>query len=486
MIVLVLAACGGGHHAPDGAVGDGDATTVTITGRDVARDVRCIDATRVPSVIDEPFQTLDATAIAADGTTTSVPVAADGTFSFTAPAGARYRLSTTADGGGTVEYQLAAPMLDIGARIVGRYPRTAAPAGTTLTASITGNVPGGGYALIGSVGLWNLVIRTSGNNQSFTVPWTQAVSLSGTVGLIDASAYDRVYWLAADVAGAAPQYYTLTNACSEDFTMVAGTANTLTCAAAPVTQDHCVHVTAHVVDEAARLAAAAPANFTTQGWAWQLFAIPAPALGPIGGLSVAYYPSNGMPTDVDRDVTFGVPFPGHDVALQLQLLRGRTLALGSAQATTIYANTTHLVKPAGDCTTPSVIAGSIAIPTQPALDGVGLSADHTELSLDRTRQHALTWDVAAAGTHDYWAVRLFELTAPNNQTELDVRGSWVTDITSLVVDPAVFIAGSTYLIEVEGVSAYANAAGGDFRTPSYPASPYAVSSILSGTFVVDN
>jgi hypothetical protein len=190
--MLAIAACGGrGGPAPDGGGGDASGTAITVTGRVVLRDVRCTDATRVPSATEAPLPDLTASVVGSGGPI-DVPIAADGTFSFQAAAGAPYRLTTTTELG-TTEYQLDATALDLAPSVIGRYPRTPAPAGTTLTAEVAG-APTTGVAVIASVGLWTQFARTSGTNGAFTVAWLQAGSISGPVGLLDASAYDRAYW----------------------------------------------------------------------------------------------------------------------------------------------------------------------------------------------------------------------------------------------------------------------------------------------------
>lgn len=480
--VLALAACGGHHGSSPDSGGDGPpGPAMTVTARELLRDVRSNDATHVPVTADQPMPGLAVQLLDDAGTASDVAVGSDGTFSFQAAPGAPYRLAVQSEIQlQPVEYLLDASALDLAPTLVGHYPRAIAPPGTTLTANVAA-APATGLAVIASIGLWTQIVRSTGTNGAFTVDWSQAGSVSGPMGLLDASAFDRAYWTNLDGVGS---YYATTAACSEDFTMVAGTDNTLSCTAAAVPFDRCTHVVAHADAETMRLAAAAPTSYAAPFWRWVLFAVPAPALGPIGGLTLAYYTYTSG--DLDLPVTFGNPFPGHDVSLAMQHFRSRTIALPGAAELTIYASTQHFVRPAGDCTTASETSGSIAIPTTPVLDGVTLADDGVELALDRTAQHVVTWDVASPGSTDYWAVRLYTVAAPANQTTLALARSWITEHHAVTIDPGVFVKGATYLIEIDAVTGYPGAAHGDFRTTSYPAATYAVSSIPSGTFVVTN
>ena len=64
--------------------------------------------------------------------------------------------------------------------------------------------------------------RNGGSNGNFSVDWTMAGSLSGAIGLLDASLNDRIYYTVQDQVGDTPKYTAFTAECTADVTMTAG------------------------------------------------------------------------------------------------------------------------------------------------------------------------------------------------------------------------------------------------------------------------
>jgi hypothetical protein len=470
-VVAIVAACGGSHAHPPDAVPDAGVDAAMISAHDVVRDLRD-DMQALPIVDERPYNSLVASVRQPDGTWTPVAVAADGTFSFAADGS--YRLQLAADGGRPLELQLAAPHLDLAGSVGARYDRAPVPAGTQLAVTL-GNPSSTGVSGIASTGVWAGTTRQNGTNASFVVDWTQIAS-----GLLDTSAYDKLYGLTYDSVDN-PAFTTITGACSSDVTMTGGAATAAGCTLAPLVRDHCVHIVAHVAAEDARIVAAlagAPA-FSTAVYAWNIDAVPAPSLGPVGLLSIAGYGVNATPTaDIDRDLTmYAVPFLGHAPMVIMSVVRQRTTAAGL----TLSAYTQHYVQPAPDCATPTDIPGTAAIAGVPTLDGVALASDNVEIALDPTRDHELAWPVAS-GTADLWVVNLYTVTG----AQLAYQRAWLTADPHVAIDAAQLPAGASYLFHIRGVLGAPNVRTGDLRTISYPAAPYADSVVPSAIFEVTN
>jgi hypothetical protein len=491
-LFALVPACGSPTAiTPDAAIDAAvDAPSFDVTGHAIVRDA-INDALHQPTVVELPWHSITASVELADGSTPPVTIAADGTFSFPRTAADQpYRLTVVTDNGAPVEYQLAAPHVEIAGRIAGHYDRTPPTAGTLLQVSLPG-APGGGASNVQTTGLWTQTQRSSGGNDNFTIDWTAAGSLSGTLGMLDASKQDRAYFTILDAGGTAtPQYTRITNVCSADLTLTAGATTPATCALAAQPQDHCAHLAVHVVTEMNRLvtALAGGPSYPIVGYQWLIQAIPVASFGPVAGLTLATQSGNILPaTDLDRDqTTFGNPFPGHSLALVMSVVRARTIALPSTTGVNLNAATTVWTTLAPDCSTTSDLGSVIAYPSLPTLDGVRLDNDGLTVALDRTRDHELAWSVAASGSVDYWLARVWAVVNVANTTQLQLRRTWVTLDPHVSIDPAVFEANTTYVVETISVLAFLNAAAGDFRTVGFPASPYGVGARMSTMFRVTN
>ena len=479
---LALAACKGRPAATPDAGPDAapDAPSYAITGRELVRQI-ANDAQHEPAVTDVPRHTVTITQLLPGGSTAPVTVGADGSFAFASPT-AQLRLAVVRDGGVPAEYQLTATQLDFAEASAGRYDRVAPGVGTALVVATTGSTAG--TAVVDTTGLWTQTTQPPGSSSNFTLDWTRADALSGPPGLLDAGANDRVYvTYFNNVAGG---YVAMNEACSADVTMTSGAAAMAACASAPLTLDRCVHLQAKVVAEDQRLAAALPAStpYTSAGVSWVVGALPAPQVDPVGGLRLAYGGVQTAPsTDIDQDIAFANPFPGHAAAVAVQVARTRSFALPGAGPTSLTAKTLEIVAPAADCTTPTVVMDDVGIAAPPVLDGLALDHDGVTAALDRTRPHALAWGLGASGGADTWVVYLYAATAPAGQTQLALQRVFVAAEPAVELDAADLPAG-TYLFRVDGYELYPHAVDGDFRTLRFPAAPFAQSSVWSGSFVV--
>lgn len=475
--LVALAACSGSHgHGPDaGGDGDGSAASFSFTGHATVRQL-ANDPAHLPAVIEGPFQTLAITAHLDDGTSMPITPAADGSFTLTTPAPIA-RLEVANDVNATTDYELGAPMLDLAVRQGSRYDRVVPAPSTALAFTITSAASGN--VRIVSTGVWTQSPKLPSASTTFNFDWSTAP------GLLDAAANDRVYYTVETSVGST-QYLALTSMCSADVTMVQGMTTPVACTAAPVTQDQCTHIVAHVVDEATRVAAAAGPAFTTIAWDWTVAALPAETFGAISPIVVAHSNATTEPSaDVDRMVTYAQPFPGHSTTVAMTYARTRSYAMGQLMPMQLRVATTHWVKPAADCTTPAELTGTVALATTPVLDGVTLDSDGLALAFDAAHPHVVSWGIAS-GAADHWLVRVEHVIDNAGTTDTEVTHSYLTAGTSITLDPAIFTPGQHYLINIQGAQFFPGAAAGDLRTIGYPAAPYATSEVTSGVFVVDN
>jgi hypothetical protein len=484
--VVALAGCKSPPAArPDAAPPDAAPDAgIAITGRELVRQI-ANDVQHLPQVTDVPRHMVAMTAIAPDNTATPVAVGSDGSFAFTS-ASPDVRLAVVRDGAPPVEYQVRATHLDLGEALAGRYDRVAPGAGTSLAVTTTGSIAGG--AVVDTTGLWTQTAQPQGTSSaSFTLDWTKATSLSGPIGLVDSSANDQAF--VAFFNGVAGGYIAVNEACpATELTMMDAMPNQLSCASAALPLDRCVQAAIGDADEYQRLAAALPATlaYTGGGALWYVAAVPAPQLGPVGALWLAFGGTQSPPTtNLSQAISFANPFPGHTPVLAWTVYRARTLLLpGTTTGAPLTASTTYIVAPTASCPTPTAVTGNAAIAAPPALDGLALDHDGLTAALDRSQPHAITWDLAAAGAVDTWMVNLYRVTATGTQTQAALERSYVTTERSVAIDPADLAAGQTYVIELDAFQAYPNAAAGDFRTLGFPAAPYAESSTWSGSFEI--
>jgi hypothetical protein len=128
----------------------------------------------------------------------------------------------------------------------------------------------------------------------------------------------------------------------------------------------------------------------------------------------------------------------------------------------------------------------MALAGAPSFDGVALASDSLSFSIDRARDHDLTWPIAAPGVADYWVAQLFEVTNVANTTTIVYRHGWIVNDPHVVIAPASLPPNKYYLIAIIALAPYPNAATGDFRTIGYPAKPYGSATTWSALFRVTN
>ncbi|HUS32216.1 MAG TPA: hypothetical protein VMZ53_27135 [Kofleriaceae bacterium] len=484
--LTVVAACGddSGQGQPADASVDVavDAAPRQIVAHAVVRQI-VNDASRSPVAGPEVLYKMSSAAQrTGERMDVTLPIGAAGDIGF-ATLDDRYRLSVALDTTTPTEFQMRATQLELSGRFVGRYDRTPPVAGTTLAATIT-NAPGTGTAVITSTGVWTQTGRSGGTNGSFTIDWsTQAASLGGPIGLLDAAQNDRAYYIVLDVTGTAPQYAAISSSCSADITMTAGAPTAFTCTAAPLAQSSCMHAQLHFAGETARITAITGSLYPNYFNNWLLQATATPSTGITSALLLAYQvplASTTPSVDLDRNFTFGNPYPGTTPVLLMNTGKSRSFALPGTNAMNISATVNVYLPAAPDCATVTEgPTGFVAIPSLPRLDGVHLDSDAVTIGL-ASKLHTLTWDVASPGAADYWLVRVHRaIINGSNSTRLSVVRSYVTLDHDVVLDPADFTVGQTYFIEVQAVTGVPKAAMGDFREYTFP---YATSSIFSSAF----
>jgi hypothetical protein len=483
--IALAAACGSSGNAPDAPIADAAAIDAfaTVTGRYAVRDQRD-DPTFMPTVEDRAFMQVAARLHQPDGTWTPLAVAADGTFAFPIPDSRTYRVGLAADGGNEFELQLDTAQLDLAGRIGSRYERTPVPAGTTLAVSLPG-APATGTVIIESTGVWAALGRSTGTNASFSLDWTPAP------GLLDATKYDRAYATLYTNVGTTLPYQTITEWCSTDVTMTGGTATPLSCTLSAAELVQCVHLRAHFLGEYNRVNGAIPStiSYPNISYSWNLFAIGAPSLGPIGYAQIAGAGFSGAPTtDLDRDQTmYAQPFPGHQTAAVMTVQRYRLVQLpGTTTGVNVSVYTQHWLAAAPDCSTITDVAGTVAIAGVPVLGSTALATDNVHVAIDRSRDLDLSWPLAFTGRTDYWVVSLLAVNVQGTATQLTNVRSWIVTGTHVALDPALLAVGTNYIVQLTGYQGFPDTGAGDLRTSDYATGPYATSTQLSAIFQVAN
>jgi len=400
-----------------------------------------------------------------DGTTPIVTYNADGTFAFgLATQGQSYRLRVV-DDLGAVEYQLALPEIELVTRAAGRPNRTPVTNPTTLAinyGAATGNF------VVDSTGLWTHT--GAGSTATVSFNYAAAVSESGALGLLDATAEnDRVFF--DDFVGyptPAPTYSAIGAYAVAKVTAVNGGSVPVDGTLAPLPQNLCSHIVADDGADYTRLAVASLVQYTTAGADWYVFAVPSQTeTGTAGALPIAVE-GYVTPTDVNVQPTFGNPFPGTELLASEGAAGGRTVSPTGQTAFTVYDGTRTYapIAASGNCAANSaVLEATLGMPGGPAIDGTPLTADGQIVTIDPRTPLALTWSLRAGGPVDYYSVAVAEVTSPTTATQETI----VTLQPSAVLDPALFQDGHDYMLQLSTHVGVPNFASGDTKTLAYPA-----------------
>jgi hypothetical protein len=479
VVVVVVAAAAGCEavfevspvRATDAAI-DGPALPRMVTGH-LRLDYSMNDSGFVPVVASQIFPAAQVTLaiVHDDGSTT--PATYDdttGAFTFVAPAPYRLRVATPFGHG---DLELAASSLELVDRIAGRPTRTPVTLPTTIVFQLGMAT---GTAVIYTTGLWTQTTTNVVDTGDFSFRWDGATSVSGPLGLIDASQRDVVYIAEVTTLVADGRAYTAITelAASAGVTLTDGSTYTLPGGMTAEPGSQCVHVISVMGTEQQRITSALPNSYIQSNANWQLSAVPSQAQGPVGAMWVAILAQQGSLTDVDMKPSFFNPFPG-DLLASINVSDDFMIQLpGATPATVSVATTTYL--PATQtalATCPGnfvFLQPSIALAGSPTIGATRLTTDGQSVPLDLSRSIPITWGLAAAGPVDYTSIKVFEVAKEGSPlaTTLHDVGVIITPTSSAHVDASWFVPGNAYVLQFATHTGVPNAASGDFATLAYP------------------
>lgn len=417
------------------------------------------------------------TATFADRSQRAIELAEDGSFEIERPdASGRYRLMFQLDNQ-LIEVQHTAPELAYEMFQLGRPNEERTPpiqqtlVATPLTLS---------KVYFASTGLWSWT-EAANDVTTTRIDWRHHASLFGRRGLLDASRGDRLYALRYESDGLfAPNV--LASYTMREVTMVDGESVDLPLGETQVPATSCGAVTAPVVEEGTRFAAALP-GWTDLAVSARLQATPDLSFGATAALDLVFSAAFAD-RDLTRTVRYGNPFPATSMIASTRYELKRTLRAPGLLPVVIPSRLEHYVEIAGgdQCASPIALHGAVAIPGAASLDGTPLLDDGTPVRLDRSRDSLLTWE-ASDGPVDRYAVQLVEVYEEVffGFALSRVIRTYVTVDRELVIDPALLVPGAFYAFMIRADAGFPGAASGALTEYTYPRS---VASTYTGLFVI--
>jgi hypothetical protein len=414
------------------------------------------DALGRPALMESAFEPADVTIkVTQNGTTTSVDVATDGSFSFARSDGTYWLDVRTPSR--SVIYELSSDHPELIDQFYGRPDPVPVAPQTSLNVNVA-NRPGGGFAeYLASSGVYSLSPFKQGFN------WSSAV-FYGPPGLLEASHHDRLYYLAANSIN--PNTLTVTYAASAEITVAAGQTTQVSLTAVPVQQNLCARFNAAVGTEISRVEAAVPSVVGAKVGQVSIRSTAA----FVTGMGISLY-GEASTSNLNKSVAYGDPFNWDRFAMMyagVQHTIGTTAVIDAAQ---VYVPVTN------DCfTETNLSAGLVALPMSFQLAGTQIT-DGTKITLTSSTAVTLSWTTTGERA-DYFIVNLFPVSLGLDA----LAGSYVTPLPTLTLDPAVLARGQAYTVQITAVRGVPNAGAGDFRTVEQTT---AYGTVFSPVFSVD-
>ncbi|MBV8759700.1 MAG: hypothetical protein JO257_20595 [Deltaproteobacteria bacterium] len=464
---LLLALCGcdslfGLDHVPPAAdaappVIDSAARTVSCV---YSETIASVAADGTPRLVMQPPPLNFAHAAIGD---MQIPIAADGTFQFMARSGQPYELLVQS-GGETAYFDRGADTCHLVAYFNHRPGALPVTSTTPLRFDITGMPQANTVVRITSTGQRTFLAPVFSGTNSWSLDWASALDLDGSpAGLIDASAGDRLYWVAMPIS---TDYYAITQAAQASVTMTNGSATIVaaTPAALPL---RCVHVQSGEGTLATMMQAMAPRGPGTPQSSWAITSISSPAAGIHESQPLAL---TTRPDVADHNVTvsYGNPYPGESDAFQVGVALAYKLSLGTGAATTIYSSvsTYDLIHTDASCsTTVTPQLPPVAFPMAPSLAGVALAADNQSFALDRSQPVPV--HVSIDESTELIAF-LDEVTVEAGLTKVGPVATFFPLGGDFAIDPSLLAVGHTYLFVLQARRGFPNALQFDYGTIAYP------------------
>ena len=235
----------------------------------------------------------------------------------------------------------------------------------------------------------------------------------------------------------------------------------------------CAHVTTGQLEEFTRLESAVPETYTSGGYEFDIFAIPAVDLGPIGLMWVMTGGAAVAPTtDLNLMADFIDPYPGTSLLASSDVNAQFDLAVAGAMS--VKEATTSRMFTQLDASNPTcannngaVPSGMVAFATAPSLGGTPIVTKGQLVTLDLTRDVPVTWS-ESTGALDYSVVYLIELTNDGGTTGLHTRESITVVTSSTILESSLLASGHTYVLLFVTELGYASASAGNFDSVTYP------------------
>lgn len=457
--------------APEAADAPPDAQIYRVTGTLTRRSITN-DADGKPTPpIDMPLGGgVSAIVQFDDQTQARIEIGDDGTFAFErAAADTPYQLLLSLEGR-SIEIRHSAPVLALSLRQLGRPNSDRKP----VTQPTTIVLPYFGGGTLATTGLWtSTVASTVGVVGLYDYQdWRQSASQSGRRGLLSAAQHDVLYYLAyakpSGVYSEITSYLERTNLEMTD----GATYDLRSPPPVAAVRNACSRLTAPERGaEQQRFVAAVP-TFPAHANDWQVYAVPEPALGPIGQLSLAS--QTALPPALDVTARFANPIRGSKQLASLGYIAARTLTYPGAIGLPLGAGLRSYY-PIGmslDCAANAqeLRPTPLGIPGVAQLDGVALANDAVVVPVDRTRDLPLTWPLASAGPVERYDVLLFEVLEDpvSGGTTLRVIRELQSVEPAVSIDGSLLVAGGYYMFAVIGTFGFPGAATGDMSTIAYP------------------
>lgn len=464
-LALLLLVCGcdalfGFDHVPLVIDAAPDSATRTITC-DYSWKIASVSPDGTPRELEQPPPLNYAHAVAGG---LQIPIAADGTFQFTARSGKPYELMFEGPTN-TSYFDRSSDMCHIVGYFTHRQGAAPLNAATPVRFDIAGTAPVNTIVRVTSTGQRTYLAPTFSMTSSWTVDWAVATELDGShAGLLDAAVGDRLYWLAMPVA---TDYYAIAQAAPAAVTLVNGQMTVIAASPSPVPQ-RCVNVQSGEGTIAAMMQAAAPraSGSPLSSWAITSSAIPDVGVGEGQPLAVT---RRADVVDHTLTVSYGNPYPGESDELQIGVALAYKLSLGAGAATTIYSSLSYydLITADGSCsTTVTPQLPPVAFASGPSIAGVPLTADDQPLALDRSAP--IPVHVTVDGSTEL-LVFLDEVTVTNGTTTLAPIATFFPLAGDFTIDPSLLTVGHTYIMYMQTRRGFPNALEFDYGTVSYPA-----------------
>jgi hypothetical protein len=498
-VAMLAVACSSHHgaHVDSGIDSGSNVTGATIHGAITSIEtVNDGSGNPIGSVGAPDTSAITLTVTRVDGTSDAVALGSDGTFTFdVAAAGDPYRLTMLIQGAAPDDYESSAANLAIRLIGAGHIPRS--PVTELQINSAFGNWVAGDIAVLQTTGLWTqeemeTEITPPGSATEpwqFLWSWQDADSLSGSLGLIDATQNDRLFITEWHTVTTPARYESITAALgSDDLVMANGQDLTYGIPATPLTipaiAQRCAKVIAPRRTELARLTAALPGDYAGSTDAWTLEIAAGSGIGALAAQAVAGDNEtsgiDGSGSDANLLASFGDPFGGS--ALLLELEADQLVGIqATADDQPVYLDTgtdsivALTVPGVGSCGASAPVAdatptvGIAAIPVATGIAPVTLGSAGAVIDVAAGSDVTVSWTLAAPGAADEYAVQLFSVADDADQATLSlVRTVFTTETSTSFDTVATLQSGTLYFVRVFARQGFPGAGSGDFATIAFP------------------